>query len=332
MIIVISPIILPELHNPELINSMLVNTHSSAISNECYNSTLMVNRDGNVFLKYYKSQVYTCKKTGYEVKETLYNVDGVKIFREVTNLTPTPRSKVPVKYSYKRFDNKLRSLKRFNNYCDNNNFTHFITLTYNTNNHDYDKAMRDLNSWLTIIRRNNPNCSYLGTYEFQKRGALHFHLLMANVDNSIYSEFKKNKEHHYIKYWNHGFTDVKIVTSSALMKYTAKYIVKSNDKIWGKRLYYCSQNLKSAIEYKLYINDDLLQYIIDVASANNHQISVNTNYHDNFIHIPFRREYARYNFNYAELKGYSLDKSEEDLYNYYVLTLLSILKEGACIL
>ena len=57
----------------------------------------------------------------------------------------------------------------------------FITLTYVDNVCDYKKAKRDLKVMLQRIARMKPECSGIWKMEIQKRGAIHFHIILFNA-------------------------------------------------------------------------------------------------------------------------------------------------------
>lgn len=61
------------------------------------------------------------------------------------------------------------------------NTVKFITLTYPFNQRDAVRAKRDLKVMLQRIRREFDDCWVLWRMEYQKRGAIHFHLLCGNM-------------------------------------------------------------------------------------------------------------------------------------------------------
>ena len=91
--------------------------------------------------------------------------------------------------------------------------------------------MRKLRQWY-------PNLKYITVPEFQKRGAVHYHLL-CNIPKIRQSEMKK--------IWPYGFFKVKEIHGTThLAFYLVKYLSKRFDdkRKQGHRLYYASRGLK----------------------------------------------------------------------------------------
>lgn len=57
----------------------------------------------------------------------------------------------------------------------------FLTLTYPSNMTDSEKGKQHLRSFLERVRRRYPRASAIWRIEYQKRGAVHFHLLFFNL-------------------------------------------------------------------------------------------------------------------------------------------------------
>lgn len=144
-------------------------------------------------------------------------------------------------------------------------FKTFITLTIADNLTDISLANKKLAVWRTkvqsVLKKQKKEFSYVCVPEFQKRGAVHYHLLTnLDVENSEIiipqKEFteKQMQEmtpeqrcHCYdVKYWNHGFSSVQTVEEiQNVVGYISKYMTKDIDnRLWGKRRYLSSHNLK----------------------------------------------------------------------------------------
>lgn len=86
--------------------------------------------------------------------------------------------------------------------------------------------------------------AWIAVPEFQKRGAVHFHVLLFNFhDSHIKSERRTRR---MAGYWGHGFVDlVKTDGSEKLSGYLAKYMSKamSDHRLVGKRAYSASRNV-----------------------------------------------------------------------------------------
>jgi hypothetical protein len=100
-------------------------------------------------------------------------------------------------------------------------YTKFITLTYAENMENRDKASYDLKQFTKRFKRHyGYNLPYIGLLEKQKRGALHFHLVVF-LEQFIPYETLNNL-------WKHGYTDIKKVANGDIGRYIAKYLTKGH--------------------------------------------------------------------------------------------------------
>lgn len=143
----------------------------------------------------------------------------------------------------------------------------FITLTYSENMQDIKKAKIDLNYFVKNIKKIKSDFRYIAIPEFQKRGAIHFHLL-SNLDlqdNNIIIKQKSNKKYYDVKYWNKGFTSFELLKGDIkkIIGYISKYMTKEcDDRLFGIRRFTCSQNLiKPKEEYVNTFNQNELEYL-----------------------------------------------------------------------
>lgn len=138
----------------------------------------------------------------------------------------------------------------------------FITLTFEENITDINIANKKLNSFFTIIRKKKKDFKYLCIPEFQKRGAVHFHLLTnisINDNNIIYAQ-NDNEYFKHIKYWNNGFTSVETLKGDPkkVIGYISKYMTKDiDDRLFSKRRYYSSTNLNKPKTYYIDLSCNL---------------------------------------------------------------------------
>lgn len=139
--------------------------------------------------------------------------------------------------------------------CNIEDWNTFITLTFADNITDINIANKKLNYFCNKVRRVFPNFMYLCIPEFQKRGAVHYHLLTnINVNNTelIYKQ-ETNKKFLHVKYWNEGFTSVEKLNGDKkkIIGYISKYMTKDIDnRLFGRRRYFYSLNLKKPrVEY-----------------------------------------------------------------------------------
>lgn len=138
-----------------------------------------------------------------------------------------------------------------------NDWKTFITLTFEENVQDVKIANKRFKYFIDKVRRVKKDLKYLCITEFQKRGAIHYHLLTnidINDETLMYTQKDKPKFKH-IKYWNEGFTSVEVMTGDVqkIIGYIAKYMTKNIDnRLFSHHRYFYSQNLNTPQEN--YIN------------------------------------------------------------------------------
>jgi hypothetical protein len=130
----------------------------------------------------------------------------------------------------RRASSNLRRLIR-----SNSDLITFITLTFAKNLKDIKIANKFFQSFIKKMKKIYPDFKYIAVPEFQKRGAVHYHLL-CNIN-----DYLPNKS--LAKIWNHGFVNIKKVKNSKIDTYLSKYLTKDIDnRLFGHRLYLYSQN------------------------------------------------------------------------------------------
>ncbi len=215
----------------------------------------------------YNAKVYQCGDY-----TQLYLYENTKIKKDTTLCfikEETPKRKIiieeisrPNKPTYReiRFDNALRSKLQLQRLIKANakKFKTFITLTFQENV-GISQANKRFNSWRTHSKRLFPDFQYISVPEFQKRGAVHYHLL-TNIDYNnmllVNQEVKKiwkpkNKEWHVFKtlnHWHNGFSSIKDLIidndSMNIVAYISKYVTKDIDKrLYSRKKYSYSKSL-----------------------------------------------------------------------------------------
>lgn len=154
--------------------------------------------------------------------------------------------------SIKRTKRTIRELVNCNFH---NSYSSFLTLTFKENITDYDVAF---NYWKRFKQKveyaYKIKLSYLGVVEFQKRGAIHFHICLFNVP---YLEHSKLYD-----MWNSVCTGgvyierVGTDTCDNVGAYVTKYITKDSEDFFdneykGKKRYFASRNLKKPVVEEL---------------------------------------------------------------------------------
>jgi hypothetical protein len=155
----------------------------------------------------------------------------------------------------------------------------FITLTFKENMTDLTQAN---NEFKKFIKRMNYETKlklqYTWVIEFQKRGAIHYHMIFYNLP------YMPNKR--LAEIWGNGFIKInKIDSVDNLGSYVVKYMTKTDDERLHKRKCYGnSKNLKIPIEIKKDSRDGNPDYLPNIEPTyqsiheNEHQTVVYTQY------------------------------------------------------
>jgi hypothetical protein len=123
----------------------------------------------------------------------------------------------------------------------------FLTLTLRKNIQDikysnslHTKFIKRLNYY--IFHTKKMRIRYISVIEFQKRGAIHYHIIFFNVP------YITKKE--YANIWQHGFVHIrKVDENENVAKYLTKYLGKNNSdvRLQNKKRYFCSRGLLKPI-------------------------------------------------------------------------------------
>lgn len=122
----------------------------------------------------------------------------------------------------------------------------FVTLTFAENIQDIKAANYEFKKFVQRLSYNmGYKLSYLVVIEFQKRGAIHFHVLFFNLDYIKVSELGDM--------WGNGFVKInRIKHVDNVGAYICKYLSKDNDdeRLLGEKMWFRSRGLKSPVEIK----------------------------------------------------------------------------------
>jgi hypothetical protein len=177
------------------------------------------------------------------------------------NLPPIVKEADPnkEKNSNRRIDSIVRARNNVRRIIESNSNLHkeklkLLTITFKENIQDLNYANIEFTKFIKrlnyLIRENKTaRLKYITVVEFQKRGAMHFHTLFFNLP---YYPIQKIQD-----IWEHGNIDIKSIRKiKNIASYVAKYLQKEifNNKLCGKKAYFCSRGLKRPIfirkEYK----------------------------------------------------------------------------------
>jgi len=149
----------------------------------------------------------------------------------------------------KRDDHILRARRQIRRLIEANvvQLPIFITYTFKKNIESLEEANPLLTKHLKELQRRYGKLKYLVVPEFQKRGAVHYHVIFFNLP------YIKNLKIKLQKLWPYGFSQVKAIRKvRSIGAYVSKYLQKSiNDsRTTRRKSYFCSRNLRKPLELR----------------------------------------------------------------------------------
>jgi len=191
------------------------------------------------------------KTVSYQKAITYGDYVDLYIYKNPIIKIKRPKSKISVRYprdteefdrsgEYRRRNsikalNRIRQLTMLN---FSNDYVKLLTLTFGDCDFDITDPRicnKKLSRFLQKLRKLYPTFKYIGVIEFQKRGAVHYHILcdLPFTDKDKLAEM-----------WGYGFIDIR-KPDYVIGRYLFKYLAKDlNDaKLKGVRVYFCSKNL-----------------------------------------------------------------------------------------
>ena len=171
----------------------------------------------------------------------------------------------------KRAQRARQKVRRYANANFDNN-SKFLTLTFKDNLTDLKAANRLFTCFIKRFNRFlRSSLQYISTPQPQKRGAIHYHLLM----NCPYIPHKKISE-----IWGHGFIKInRIDNVDNVGAYVTRYMSHDFDdeRFIGEKCYFMSRNLKKPEQTT---NDELIDEVISTCDVERvaYTSSFNTDY------------------------------------------------------
>lgn len=166
-----------------------------------------------------------------------------------------------------------------------NDFTHFVTFTFNpkkVDRYSIESTSATMRYWLNRQKKHSPDFAYLIVPEFHKDKAIHFHALIKNYNGHLKKTnvIQKGKRVYNLTGFTAGFTNAQELDDDQIKAaaYIAKYISKDTISKFNKRRYWPSKNLvKPQKHYEPleelgiahYIHEDNLTY-----QSDEHHVSV----------------------------------------------------------
>ena len=159
----------------------------------------------------------------------------------------------------------VRQLVNSNHDCNK-----FLTLTFADNLTDIDKANYQFKKFIERLkyRYSSIELKYIAVIEFQKRGAVHYHLL----NNLPYIDVNE-----LARVWGHGFIKLnKIDNVDNVGAYVTKYMQKDLDdpRLLGRKCYMTSRNLNKPLKIN---NDSLVDELLVYLCENDLVLRTHTN-------------------------------------------------------
>ena len=170
-------------------------------------------------------------------------------------------------------------------YALSNNFSYFVTFTFNpkkVDRYSIESTSNIMKYWLNRQKKHSPNFAYVIVPEFHKDGAIHFHALIRDYHAELKSTnvFQNGKRVYNLTGFTAGFTNAQKLDDdqTKAAAYLTKYITKDMINRFNKRRYWASKNLHKPVKrYESLSELGLDPYIFDdnlVFSSDKYNISV----------------------------------------------------------
>lgn len=239
-----------------------------------YSSKIVIHHDGRFIVREYADTIYRRNP----IADDDDNVRKIDLFASSSDSKNTNKSEntrieetnKEEKYTHPEYRSLIRTKRKvFDLVSDNSDhFITFITLTYADNMTEFSQAIKDLQNYTRNIKYKlktvNEEYYYLAVPEFQKRGAVHFHILSSIPVNSALIPKRPTKrvrsegkiiqiEYYDLPYWDKGYSQAFTIKgkdeSFNLAKYMTKYITKdfcneTNYRLYSRQKILHSQNLR----------------------------------------------------------------------------------------
>lgn len=157
----------------------------------------------------------------------------------------------------------------------------FITLTFKDNVTDVKVANYEFMKFIQRLRYRYGKFKYVAVVEFQKRGAVHYHM-MSNINYIENNELRR--------IWGHGYVKINSITHvDNVGAYMIKYMSKDNEdmRLQGLKSYQTSKNLDRPIE----IVGDPVDEIKKIYGLDNKKIVFANSYESEYLGLTTYKEY-----------------------------------------
>lgn len=188
-------------------------------------------------MKSYSQKAYI---SPYIIEEYTYAqpvIVGLSPFSGKKSIDKTP--KIRSEFSVSRVRKHVRRIINANPELNK-----FLTLTFEDNVKDLKTANYEFKKFRQRFEYfTRQKLKYVAVPEFQKRGAVHFHVML---------DIPRIAWQHYQEIWGNGRVKIeKIRSNRKTGSYMAKYISKAKYcdlRYFGKKAFFCSRNLKKCVQ------------------------------------------------------------------------------------
>lgn len=217
-----------------------------------HNTKIKVYPDGSTNITYCKRAIF--KDSGAEACDDDKKYVKVKVTADIPESDDLARCRIEQNEKEKPARDRTNEMIRLHrdrvrDIVIMNNFTHFLTITFNPeeiDSFDVVTVRKKLQRWLKN-QTDRKGLQYVLIPEFHKSGRIHAHALINDVFKLVDSgkRTKSGKVVYNCPEWRYGFTtaipldDQKIRVAN----YVTKYITKGSDKIFGK-YFWSSKNIQ----------------------------------------------------------------------------------------
>lgn len=176
----------------------------------------------------------------------------------------------------------------------------FMTLTFAENIQDVQYADNEFKKFMKRFNyKYNRKSKFLAVREFQKRGAIHYHLLIDwKYPSSLEKEGLRALERELgVNTWGHGFVNLKPLKSQKkgdkpvdnVGAYLIKYMTKDlyEKKLSHNKLYLCSKGIKRPL---VYIQDEA-RNLLKVKGIDCYSLVFHNEYNNDFLGNIYYKEY-----------------------------------------
>lgn len=122
----------------------------------------------------------------------------------------------------------------------------FLTLTHAANITDIKYSNSEFTKFIKRLKRHtNTDIKYIAVIEFQKRGSIHYHIVIFNLPYTRKEEIAR--------IWRHGYVKINAIDNIYnIGAYVSKYMGKDvgDDRLVGEKCYFTSRGLKKPVEIK----------------------------------------------------------------------------------